>query len=372
MDTCGGFNIPNGYIFPDQDCALEVVTNDPFCLETAWDDICQDAYNSCLLDTCFGALVYLPDGGPASGLPAILFCPGDTTDLTGYTLADNQDCAYSVVAADPFCLESQWDGICQNAYDDCVCALYELAPTDLTKSFDPVNGVRDRVQVKWFKAEPEVRYTDKDAAMCDIEFWPKRNLDPETGNPIGPVIVNPDTTLIENAKKTYGDGSPRSIFKWPVKFRADGANNNKRAEPNIRYEWRVRCECGHDGFGPESPWSDVKIFNTPDFDPSTGIFNDPVVPGNATKSLANQMDVSLFPNPNDGSGINLQFSANSDVPYIVEVVDMTGRVIHSEQVNVDKARLVNLNFGDTQLQNGMYMLNLLQGDVQSTLRFVVK
>ncbi|NND32445.1 MAG: hypothetical protein HKN76_07630, partial [Saprospiraceae bacterium] len=163
---------------------------------------------------------------------------------------------------------------CGFLVDDCL--VFETAPVDLTKSFDPVNGVKDRVQLKWYKAIPEIRYTDEDAAMCDIKFWKKRVLDPPTGNPIGPVILNPDTILISDRKKTYPDDSPREIFKWPVKYRADGVNNSNRAEPNFRYEWQVRCECGHDGNGIESPWSDIKIFNTPDFDPVTGIYTPPI------------------------------------------------------------------------------------------------
>jgi hypothetical protein len=153
------------------------------------------------------------------------------------------------------------------------CSAFTTAPVNLTKSFNPVNGIQDRVQLKWFKASPLIRYSDADAAMCDIKFWEKKALSPCTGAPIGALIVNPDTVLMQNVKKTYVDGSPRGIFKWPVKFRsAADAPTAKKADANLRYGWQVRCECGHDGAGPESPWSDVKIFNTPDFDVATGIY----------------------------------------------------------------------------------------------------
>ncbi|NNC83022.1 MAG: hypothetical protein HKN79_05550, partial [Flavobacteriales bacterium] len=102
----------------------------------------------------------------------------------------------------------------QQGFDN--CQVYDSPPVDLTKSFDPVNGVKDRVQLKWYKLSPFIRYSDQDAAACDIKFWKKRTLDPETGNPVGPVITNPDTIQITDAKKFQGDGvTPREIFKWP-------------------------------------------------------------------------------------------------------------------------------------------------------------
>lgn len=50
--------------------------------------------------------------------PAILGC--DTPD--GYWFPD-QDCVSSVIANDPYCLNTNWDSACQNAYNNCLgCA----------------------------------------------------------------------------------------------------------------------------------------------------------------------------------------------------------------------------------------------------------
>ncbi len=296
------------------------------------------------------------------------------------------------------------DPLCGGGVD---CSAFDTAPVDLTKSFDPVNGIQDRVQVKWFKASPQVKYTDADAAMCDIKFWAKRDLDPETMAPIGPAITNPDTVLIEDAKKTFpGTSDPREIFKWPVKFRADGVNNAKRANPNIRYEWKVRCECGHDGAGPESPWSDVKIFNVPNFDPTTGIYTPPpgageytdgevVVkslntltlgekltlptnmknkntgklllkkrkPRKASKSISQSAAVKLYPNPaNDVLNIVLDGEAT-----YVRIVDMAGRIIHQERGN---GNMLRMDISD--LSEGMYTVVLEVNGAISHSPFVVK
>ena len=190
---------------------------------------------------------------------------GNNYDIDFLITIQNPDLT-CIEVDDPLYSDSTWTVIdpWTSFSEDCMslmdCSAFDTAPMDLSKSFDPVGGIEDRVQLKWYKASPQVRYTDEDAAMCDIKFWPKRDLDPVTGNPVGDAYVAPDTTFIEDKVKTYPDGSPREIFKWPVKYRADGANNAKRVEPNIRYEWQVRCECGHDGNGQESPWSDIKIF----------------------------------------------------------------------------------------------------------------
>lgn len=241
------------------------------------------------------------------------------------------------------------------------------APVDLTKSFDPVNGVQDRVQVKWFKDSPQVRYTDEDAVACDIKFWKKRDLDPITGNPVGSAYVNPDTTHIVDAKKFLADGvSPKSIFKWPVKFRADGVNNNKRAEPNLRYEWQVRCACDH-GAGAETPWSEIKIFNTPDFDPVTGIFTPPPAAETVTELKGLEIgfsELSAYPNPTSGI---LSVTASGMLDARIEVVDITGRVILSETSRTVKGTW-NARLDLSNLPTGIYLLKVTDGQSVETLK----
>ncbi|NNK79964.1 MAG: T9SS type A sorting domain-containing protein, partial [Flavobacteriales bacterium] len=291
------------------------------------------------------------------------------------------------------------------------CSVFDTAPVDLTKSFDPVNGVQDRVQVKWFKDSPQVRYSDEDAAACDLKFWPKRNLDPVTGAPVGSAIVAApgDTINIVDMKKFQGDGvTPREIFKWPVKFRKNSDSPNaRRADANIRYEWQVRCACEH-GAGPESPWSVVKIFNTPDFDPETGIFTPPpgadlshlsdakqiasnthkgvntalpalsakgphkavpvkikraAKPAFVAKSFSNEVSIKLYPNPtNDVLNIQLDSEVTS-----VNVKDMSGRTVIQETGNGSF-----LQISTATLSDGMYMVELEINGQITRKPFVVK
>lgn len=219
------------------------------------------------------------------------------------------------------------------------CQAFTSSPTDLNKSFDPVNGISDRVQLKWYKASPQIRYSDEDAAACDLKIWAKRTLDPTTGQVTG-TIMDPDTILLVDKKKFYPDGAtPREIFKWPVKYRADGANNSKRVEPNIRYQWQVRCACEH-GAGEESPWSAVKTFNTPDFDPVTG----QVAPGidwneNQVKSGTEASYViRVYPNPSYGKNLKVQFSDGLDGQVIVR--NLLGKELYRISVRESDSTLL--------------------------------
>lgn len=172
-----GCTAPFEYYTPDQACIEQVLTDDSFCIQTGWDDLCQDAYELCFygcdaqyyipLDVLSGPAVlacpgsepfgywspdafciqdvinndsycvttfwddlcqstfefcfygcnaqwYLPITVP-SGDPAVLGCSAPA----GYELAVGQDCVETIVANDPFCLENGWDLLCNNNYEDC-------------------------------------------------------------------------------------------------------------------------------------------------------------------------------------------------------------------------------------------------------------
>ncbi len=191
-------------------------------------------------------------------------------------------------------------------------------------------------------------------------------MDAFTGLPYGPAIVNPDTINLIDVKKFYTDGvTPRSIFKWPVKYRADGANNAKRVKQNKRYQWQVRCACEH-GEGVESPWSEVRVFSTPNFDTSTGIYSDfsesmqdEVKIGS---HLGSSLDVNVFPNPSSG----LLMIRTSEKGFTYEVRDMRGVILRTEQVTASSSQ-VDLS----DLSNGLYMIKVTSNGATSVVPFVL-
>ncbi|MEZ7886861.1 MAG: hypothetical protein QMC16_06225, partial [Flavobacteriales bacterium] len=59
-------------------------------------------------------------GGKGEGVPAVLSCE----PLEGYVLAEDQCCAANVIASDTYCINNQWDNICQSAYESCSAAVF--------------------------------------------------------------------------------------------------------------------------------------------------------------------------------------------------------------------------------------------------------
>ncbi|NNK80558.1 MAG: choice-of-anchor B family protein [Flavobacteriales bacterium] len=226
------------------------------------------------------------------------------------------------------------------------CSLYATAPVDLTKSQQPVpfpNGDIDRVQVKWYKDSPQVKYSAQDSSAADIEFWAIRDL--VTNTP----IVGADTSLIPQRTKTGQD-----LFKWPIKFiRPD-------IDPNTRYRWRVRTYC-QEGAGPVSPWSAIKIFNTPDFDPSTGIYTPPgsQFEDQISKSIdfENNNSLDIFPNPGNGNSLSLRFDQTPE-SMLVEIFDFSGKLLYNREITTTSTdgvtQLNNLNVWHT----GLYLVSV--------------
>lgn len=135
---------PPGYFLAgDQACLESIIAVDPYCVDTDWDQICQNAYLACCIPGCtnpeacnFDAAAtcddgtcelgqwYLPIDFSLPNEPAILACsPPD-----GYFLAGDQDCMAGVIALDPYCIDTDWDQICQDAYLAC-CTPGCTAPT---------------------------------------------------------------------------------------------------------------------------------------------------------------------------------------------------------------------------------------------------
>ena len=109
---CSG-DAPTGYWEPDQDCVTQEIGNDSYCIYTSWDLACQSGYNTCAYG-CFSAQWYIPsEVGP--GQPAVLDCSAPA----GYELAESQECVIAEIAQDDFCVEENWDALCQSGYDIC-------------------------------------------------------------------------------------------------------------------------------------------------------------------------------------------------------------------------------------------------------------
>lgn len=151
-----------GYVLADQGCINSVIAVDDYCITTDWDQICQDAIVLCCTPGCldssacnydstatcpdlsctydFGCtdsaacnfdstvtcddgscdygLWYLPVDYSLPNMPAVQAC----TPPVGYFLAEDVSCLEQIIALDPYCINTDWDQACQNAYLACCAA----------------------------------------------------------------------------------------------------------------------------------------------------------------------------------------------------------------------------------------------------------
>jgi len=98
----------------DVDCCCLVCEFNAFCCDVEWDASCVDDANA----LCGG-------GNPGCGDPA----SGSCCIANGTPFCDDADCCNQICAADPFCCDTQWDGICASAAAT-QCTACGAAPCD--------------------------------------------------------------------------------------------------------------------------------------------------------------------------------------------------------------------------------------------------
>jgi hypothetical protein len=120
---CGDCESPNPNGLPgcsDDTCEAIVCAVDPFCCDTAWDTICAgEASDLC---DCGGV------GGPCDGSANDCCVPSPN----GTPGCNQPDCCNAICAADPFCCDTAWDGLCSGAAltnPACVCVGPECPPS---------------------------------------------------------------------------------------------------------------------------------------------------------------------------------------------------------------------------------------------------
>lgn len=86
----------------DPACESLICAADPFCCDTEWDQICADA----AITNC-----KVCDGTPPPP-------PSDCCSANGTPGCDDPDCQTLICNADPFCCDTEWDGLCADAAND--------------------------------------------------------------------------------------------------------------------------------------------------------------------------------------------------------------------------------------------------------------
>jgi hypothetical protein len=87
-----------------------------------------------------------------------------------------------------------------------------------------------------------------------------------------------------------------------------------------------------------------------------------------------QIAVNIYPNPSDGLqvAINLSELTDTNQKIVIEVVDFTGKVVHTDQVANKGAEANFIVDFETKLASGMYFVNLYVNDVKLVEKLTVE
>jgi hypothetical protein len=88
------------------------------------------------------------------------------------------------------------------------------------------------------------------------------------------------------------------------------------------------------------------------------------------RSLTEDADAELFPNPANGSTVWLNFNQLMNEQVQMRVLDMTGRVVLTQQYRVEGSLQAEISIEN--LSNGMYVVELLDGDKKHDLPLVIQ
>lgn len=122
---------PNGLPNPgceDAECCAAVCELDSSCCSLQWDDIC--AATATDLPACQPPIEC---GSPGTG---------SCFEVHGTPFCDDGPCCETVCQVDPFCCETEWDGLCVGEADDlCGCTPGSQPANDLCESAVPLPGL---------------------------------------------------------------------------------------------------------------------------------------------------------------------------------------------------------------------------------------
>ncbi len=120
--------------------------------------------------------------------------------------------------------------------------------------------------------------------------------------------------------------------------------------PGATYEWKVRsfCEITY------GPWTDLEYFTN--------------AATREKEDLSAALSISsVYPNP-ASEMLNIDFNSENDTPIGLQVIDVMGRVVHHQEVNIQRTVTIDVS----NLENGYYILKMTQGDNIVYKKFVKK
>jgi hypothetical protein len=91
----------------------------------------------------------------------------------------------------------------------------------------------------------------------------------------------------------------------------------------------------------------------------------------ALQNVVQELELSVYPNPTHGDALTMSLSGINSDNVQVKVYDALGRKIESKRYVVDGTLQTTLNFAN-ELSNGLYILEVITGDLTRSVRFMVE
>ena len=124
---------------------------------------------------------------------------------------------------------------------------------------------------------------------------------------------------------------------------------------NQTYNWRIRALCGKTW----TSYSATINFKTLSANTGTVTSAQPLPEENSSSSAG----LKLYPNPNNGQFvIQLSVSNEPDGNAKIEMVDVLGRIVHTENANLSSGKLQKTVTMPSQVTRGVYMLRIIVND----------
>lgn len=131
--------------------------------------------------------------------------------------------------------------------------------------------------------------------------------------------------------------------------------------PNSSYNWQIRAKCGN----AWTKYTDVAVFVTPS-NPNKEELITVTKKDNAKEiEVITELTAGAIPNPSHNSFTITVKSNNSKDRIILQVVDITGRVIETRTINAEQS----IQMGE-QYKVGIYIVRILQGKQVKQLKLV--
>ena len=89
------------------------------------------------------------------------------------------------------------------------------------------------------------------------------------------------------------------------------------------------------------------------------------------ETMDSEYDVSIFPNPTSGEEINVQIQNAETANCTIRILDATGKLMHSEQLNTSSDAIHNIAFTQ-QLPAGFYLVEIASNRKTQTQKLIIE